>query len=428
MKFSVMNLGCKVNAYESESVAALFEVAGYERTEFGEACDVAVIFTCAVTNTAAQKSRQMVHRARRKNPDAIVAVAGCYVQIDPDVLGDVQVLVGTADKTKIPEFVEEYRKTGVPVRHLTDMENMPFENMGMDRFEYQSRAYLKVQDGCNQFCSYCVIPYARGRERSMAPDDVIREAKKLAENHREIVLTGIHTGRYGREYGVSLAQLMKRILAAAPKLERLRISSIEITEIDDELIDLLQHDKRVARHLHIPLQSGCDTVLQRMNRPYSTAEYYARIEKIREVLPDISISADLITGFPQETEEEHRRTCDFLRQCRFSFLHVFPYSLRSGTAAEKMSGHLAPEVKRKRAAECMAISEELYDIYKSGWLGRQAEVLYETARDGYTAGHTSEYLPVRVEGIHPAGEMAAVLISELQDHQLYGKAVNQSES
>ena len=262
----------------------------------------------------------------------------------------------------------------------------------------------------------------------MAPDDVIREACRLAQNHREIVLTGIHTGRYGREYGVSLAQLMKRILAAAPGLERLRISSIEITEIDDELLELLQHDSRVARHLHIQLQSGCDTVLRRMNRPYDTAAYYARIEKIREVLPDISISADLITGFPQETEAEHRATCEFLRRCRFSFLHVFPYSLRSGTAAEKMGGHVAPDVKKRRAAECMAISEELYDMYKAGWLGRTAQVLYETSRDGFTAGHTSEYLPVRVSGIHPAGEMAEVLISELQDHQLYGKAVNQSES
>lgn len=425
MKYALMNLGCKVNAYEAESVASVLDGKGYERTEFSdETADVYLIFTCAVTNTAAQKSRQMIHRARRKNRNALLAVAGCYSQVDPDSLNDVDILIGTANKGKLPEYIETCLKTGETIRDIHVTDGLPFEILSMDRFTRQTRAYLKIQDGCNQFCSFCVIPFARGRERSMAPDRVIAEAERISRYHKEIVLTGIHTGRYGKEYHVTLAQLIRRILNECAGLERLRISSIEITEIDEDLITLLKDEPRVARHLHIPLQSGCDSVLDRMGRPYHTQEYYDKISYIRSRIPEISISTDLIVGFPQETEEEFDTTVSFLKHCAFSFLHVFPYSERAGTRAVSMPGHLSGIVKKKRAAICTELSEELYDAYKTSMIGKTVDVLFETDRDGVSFGHSSEYLPVMMLEKAEPNTIYQVTLTKLADHRLYGERKN----
>ena len=311
MKFSVCNLGCKVNTFEAESIAMQMEKRGWERTDFEGPADAVLIFTCAVTNMAAQKSRKMMHRARRLNQKAVIAMIGCYAEVDEGLIDDAEIIVGTREKKHVPDLIEKYLQDGQKIHLVGGLENIPFDDMETEQFENRTRAYLKVQDGCNQFCSYCVIPYARGRERSMAPDKVVREASLLAENYPEIVLAGIHTGRYGREYGVSLSQLMRRILQEVPALERLRISSIEMTEIDDDLIDLLQSEPRVARHLHIPLQSGCDSVLKRMKRPYDTQMYFDKISEIRAMVPDVAISCDLIVGFPGETEEEFAETFAF---------------------------------------------------------------------------------------------------------------------
>ena len=419
MNFNVINLGCKVNAYEAESTARSLEQHGYRRVD-NDGADITIIYTCAVTNMAAQKSRKMIHRAKRNNPDSIIVVAGCYSQIDPDALKEADILIGTKHKSKLLDYLLEYEKNHERIVDIEKVDVLPFENMFVDQFDNQTRAYLKIQDGCNQFCTYCVIPFARGRERSMAVNDVLESVKMLQEKHSEIVLSGIHTGRYGRDIGMTLSSLLDELLAISPEDFRFRISSIEMTEIDDHLIELMKKDHRIARHFHIPLQSGCDTVLKRMNRPYTTKEFLERIEYIRKEIPGISISTDLIVGFPGETDEEFKKTCDFLKECQFSFLHIFPYSLRSGTKASSMEHQIDPKIKKNRAAICAEINEELYDKYKESYLDKEVTVLFEKNEDGYTFGHSSEYLPVLVKGEYPRSTFVKVKISELKNHQLYG--------
>ena len=423
MKFSICNLGCKVNAFEAESIASVMEKKGWTRVPFEEAADAVLIFTCAVTNMAASKSRKMMHRARRLNKDAIICMTGCYAEVDEGMLEDAEIIAGTRYKNNVPLYIDTYLKDHKKIRVRGELENIPFDNMEAEQFENRTRAYLKVQDGCNQFCSYCVIPYARGRERSMEPDLVIAEARRLAEHYPEIVLAGIHTGRYGREYGVTLAALMKRILHEVPALQRLRISSIEITEIDDEMIELIKNEPRIARHLHIPLQSGCDTVLERMNRPYRTAQYYDKIKMIRHEIPDIAISCDLITGFPMESEEEFRETCDFLKQCAFSFLHVFPYSARKGTPAAKMQGQIDPRIKKERTKICMEISRNLEEDYMQSWVGKEVEVIFETEENGYVKGHSSQYFPVYAKDVPLHRGIEHLKLVKSEDGKLFGEVV-----
>ena len=419
MNFNVINLGCKVNAYEAESTARSLEQHGYRRVD-NDGADITIIYTCAVTNMAAQKSRKMIHRAKRNNPESTIVVAGCYSQIDPDALKEADILIGTKHKSKLLDYLLEYEKNHERIVDIEKVDVLPFENMFVDQFDNQTRAYLKIQDGCNQFCTYCVIPFARGRERSMSVNDVLESVKMLQEKHSEIVLSGIHTGRYGRDIGMTLSSLLDELLAVSPENFRFRISSIEMTEIDDHLIELMKKDHRIARHFHIPLQSGCDTVLKRMNRPYTTKEFLERIEYIRKEIPGISISTDLIVGFPGETDEEFKKTCDFLKECQFSFLHIFPYSLRSGTKAASMENQIDPKIKKNRAAICAEINEELYDKYKESYLDKEVTVLFEKNEDGYTFGHSSEYLPVLVKGEYPRSTFVKVKISELKNHQLYG--------
>lgn len=421
MKFSIMNLGCKVNAFEAESIARELEKRGWQRVGFEDPADAALIFTCAVTNIAAQKSRKMMHRAKRTNPDAVIAVVGCYAEVNDGLLNDADLIVGTAHKHELPDLLESYLKDPKQVVRLKDLDHMPFQNMISTQYENHARAYLKIQDGCNQFCTFCVIPYVRGRERSMDPDLVVEEAKRIAENYKEIVLTGIHTGRYGREYDVSLASLMKRILRAVKDLSRLRISSIEVTELTDEFVELFCDEQRIARHLHIPLQSGSDGVLRRMHRPYDTDYYYARIEEIRRLVPDAAVSCDLIVGFPGETEQEFQETLAFIRKCRFSFLHVFPYSLREGTRAAEMPCQIDPQVKKHRVKQVISLSDELKEAYAKTWLDKEAEVIFEKEKDGYTEGYTSQYVPVKVAGKQERGSFGKIRIKDYHDGYLYGE-------
>lgn len=257
----------------------------------------------------------------------------------------------------------------------------------------------------------------------MEPELVIAEARRLAEHYPEIVLAGIHTGRYGREYGVTLAALMKRILHEVPALQRLRISSIEITEIDDEMIELIKNEPRIARHLHIPLQSGCDSVLQRMNRPYHTAQYYDKITMIRHEIPDISISCDLITGFPMESEEEFKATCDFLKQCAFSFLHVFPYSARKGTPAAVMQGQVDPRIKKERTKICMEISRSLEEAYMQSFVNKETEVIFETEENGFVKGHSSQYFPVYAKDVPLHRGIERIKLVKYEDGKLFGEVV-----
>lgn len=423
--FSICNLGCKVNMYEAESIACMLEKKGWVRLPFEEKADAALIFTCAVTNTAAGKSRKMMHRVRRLNPEGICVMVGCYAQINDGTLEEAEIIVGTAHKMKVPEYLEEYLAKKEKIRDLDEVQEIPFEPLVTDRFENRARAYLKIQDGCNQFCAYCVIPYARGRERSMAPDQVIAEAMKITRTHREIVLTGIHTGRYGREYGVTLTDLIGRLLREVPDLERLRISSIEVTEVSEELIELMKKEKRIARHLHIPLQAGCDATLARMGRPYTTEEYYNRISWIREQIPDIAVSCDLIVGFAGESEEEFASTLAFCEKCGFAFLHVFPFSVRSGTRAESMPDQVLPAVKKERARIANALSAKCRDVYALEHLGREAEVITEQDEDGYVSGYTSDYIPVLVKTEKKHGSMIRVLLEDYKEHRMYAKEVEE---
>lgn len=420
MRFSVCNLGCKVNAYEAESVASMLERKGWQRVDFDKQADAALIFTCAVTNTAASKSRKMMHRIRRNYPETIIAMVGCYAQIDDGMLKDAEIIVGSSHKKQLPEYLDQYLETKQPVRVLDDLKDTPFETLSADGFDSRARAYLKIQDGCNQFCTYCVIPYVRGRERSMEPDLALKEAVRISKSYKEIVLTGIHTGRYGKEHGVTLAQLMERILQEAKDLERLRISSIEITEIDDHLIRLMKENPKIARHLHIPLQAGSDEILRAMGRPYTTDEYFIAIEAIRAQLPDVSISCDLITGFPGETDELFEASMRFCEKCRFTFMHVFPYSPRVSTKAAEMDHQIDPRVKKERTAKAMELSAKLADAYREKWVGKDAVVITEETEDGYTKGYTSQYIPVRIHGTLPHGKAVKVKLNDYTDHMMYG--------
>ena len=397
--FAIATLGCKVNTYESQGYESALLEKGYEQVSFKEKADVYIINTCAVTNTAGSKSRQKIHAAIALNPEALIAVVGCYAQTASEQLeqdANIDILLGSDGKSRLADMIEEGLRKKRPQKLIHDVRKVNvFEALPIHRFEHQTRAFLKIQDGCNQFCSYCIIPFARGAERSLPEDEVLAIARSLSESgHREIVLSGIHTGRYGNGINSSLCQLMKRMVKEIPKLQRIRISSIEMNEITDELLEFIKGEEKIARHLHIPVQSANTTVLKNMNRPYTIAWVMERVDYIRSLIPDISISSDVITGFPQESEEQFQDTLDNIARMRLSFLHVFPYSRRDHTAAAQMSGHLENKIKKERASRLANLSKQLYTAYKQNFIGKEVSVIFEKEKDGKLIGHSSEYLEV----------------------------------
>lgn len=397
--FAIATLGCKVNTYESQGYESALLEKGYEQVSFKEKADVYIINTCAVTNTAGSKSRQKIHAAIALNPEALIAVVGCYAQTASEQLeqdANIDILLGSDGKSRLADMIEEGLRKKRPQKLIHDVSKVNvFEALPIHRFEHQTRAFLKIQDGCNQFCSYCIIPFARGAERSLPEDEVLAIARSLSESgHREIVLSGIHTGRYGNGINSSLCQLMKRMVKEIPKLQRIRISSIEMNEITDELLEFIKGEEKIARHLHIPVQSANTTVLKNMNRPYTIAWFMERVDYIRSLIPDISISSDVITGFPQESEEQFQDTLDNIARMRLSFLHVFPYSRRDHTAAAQMSGHLENKIKKERASRLANLSKQLYTAYKQNFIGKEVSVIFEKEKDGKLIGHSSEYLEV----------------------------------
>ena len=397
--FAIATLGCKVNTYESQGYESALLEKGYEQVSFKEKADVHIINTCAVTNTAGSKSRQKIHAAIALNPEALIAVVGCYAQTASEQLeqdANIDILLGSDGKSRLADMIEEGLRKKRPQKLIHDVRKVNvFEALPIHRFEHQTRAFLKIQDGCNQFCSYCIIPFARGAERSLPEDEVLAIARSLSESgHREIVLSGIHTGRYGNGINSSLCQLMKRMVKEIPKLQRIRISSIEMNEITDELLEFIKGEEKIARHLHIPVQSANTTVLKNMNRPYTIAWFMERVDYIRSLIPDISISSDVITGFPQESEEQFQDTLDNIARMRLSFLHVFPYSRRDHTAAAQMSGHLENKIKKERASRLANLSKQLYTAYKQNFIGKEVSVIFEKEKDGKLIGHSSEYLEV----------------------------------
>ncbi len=425
MKFAICNLGCKVNNYEANWYSEQLRQK-YEEVDFSEWADIYIINSCVVTNKAGSKSRQMMHRARKKNPDAIICAVSCYVQMEndkPENFNDCDILIGSTRKTELPELIEQFISTREKINVVEKFEKTGFEQMEIDNFN-QTRAYLKIQDGCNQFCSYCVIPFSRGRERCLPADSVIRQAQKLVDaGHLEIVLTGIHTGRW-TDGQLHLADLMARMLKEVEGLQRIRLSSIEMTEVSDQLIELMKQDERIARHLHIPLQTGTDRLLKLNNRPYTTSQYKERIEYIRQELPGISISSDIIAGLPTETVEEARQTEEFIESCHLSFMHVFPYAKKEHTVDATLTPQVSEAEKSRRAASLTELRNRLYNEYASTLVGRQLDVIFETCKQGSYHGHASEYVEVIVNSEEDVrGQLRKVQIEECQGQRLYGRLV-----
>ncbi len=408
--FAIATLGCKVNTYESQNYLEEMREAGFDEVSFKERADVYIINTCCVTNTAASKSRQRIHQARKLNPEALVAIVGCYVQsLSPKQLLALQadVVIGAQGKGELVKRIQtalsQHKKESV---HLEDARGIRvFESLSIHEFSHQTRAFLKVQDGCNQFCSYCIIPFARGAERSIDPLEAVRIAKNMAfHGHEEIVLSGIHTGRYGRDHGSSLLELLKLLIKETPPNVRYRISSIEMNEIDDDFISYMKGEERIARHLHIPIQAADNTVLKNMNRPYDVEWYLSRMKKIREAMPMISISTDMIVGFPSESEEQFEAALTRVHSdLKFSFIHCFPYSKRDHTAAAVMPGQISNAVKKERVHRLSALSDQLSHEYMSHFIGRTVDVIIEQKKNGLLFGHSSEYLPVYVKKVNVSG-------------------------
>ena len=414
--FAITTLGCKVNTYESEGYINDLIQNGLKQIDFKEKADVYIINTCAVTNTAASKSRQKIHQAQRLNENAIICVVGCLVQTTAADLG-VDILIGSSGKKALAQHILTALNKRQKMNFVEDVSKYhEFENLNVASFSDHTRAFLKIQDGCNQFCSYCIIPYARGRERSLPLDDTLEATKQLiASGHKEIVLSGIHTGRYGHDIECDLSTLLKAMVAIDGIL-RIRISSIEMNEISDELLLLMKNNKKIARHLHIPIQSGCNRTLKMMNRPYTKEAFQAKVKQIRSILPDISISTDIILGFPDESEEDFKETYDTVEKIDFSFMHIFPFSKRDGTKACEIKNHLNNAEKKKRCQAISLLSQKHYNEYKQKFIGKEVDVLFEYEKDGYLFGHTSEYIPVLASlDKQYINTMQTVTISSLKD-------------
>lgn len=409
-KAALHNLGCKVNSYETEAMQQLLENAGYEIVPFTEGADVYIINTCSVTNIADRKSRQMLHRAKKLNPGAVVVAAGCYVQAAGEELKKdeaVDLVIGNNKKTDLITILEDYFSknqeaeddTVIDISHTAE-----YENLSISRIGDHTRAFIKVQDGCNQFCSYCIIPYTRGRVRSRKPEEVVEEIRRLAAlGYEEAVLTGIHLSSYGMDFPeeerISLLDLIIKV-HEIPQIRRIRLGSLEPRIITEEFAVTLAGLKKVCPHFHLSLQSGCDTTLKRMNRKYTTTEYLEGCELLRKAFKNPAITTDIIVGFPGETKEEFETTREYLKKLQFYEMHVFKYSVRNGTRAADMPDQIQESVKTKRSSELLALEQEMSLSYRKSHLGTLTEVLmeeeYEVDGTRYMIGHTREYIKAAV--------------------------------
>ena len=413
--FAMMILGCKVNDYEATVLKNKLLENGYKEVSFKEKADIYIIFTCCVTNTAESKTRKMVHRARNTNPDAYVVAVGCLVQIKGDSYDfDVaDLIVGSKDKDKLFDLINKNVKSKI-VSPL----NNDFNNLTLESYPGKSRAFLKVQDGCNQFCAYCIIPYARGRETSGRHEDIIKQARILSKSSKELVLVGIHTGRYfDGEY--HLDDLLKE-LCEIEELETIRLSSIEVSEINDDIIDLMATNNKLAHHLHIPIQSGSDEILKSMHRPYTIKEYKDRITYIRSKIEDISISTDLIVGFPGESEELFNETINNLKDIEFSFIHVFPYARKTGTVADKLEGHIDEKIKKERLYKVENMQEPLTIKFINKYKGHNLKMLVEKKDNDYVYGYTKQYFYLKAKGDGNVGDVVNVVVDKVSSGEVLG--------
>lgn len=406
MTFLIDFLGCKVNNYEAECIANDLLNNGFTLCLPNEKPGIVIINTCSVTETSASKSRKMVRHYKLLNKNAVIIVMGCDVQNEFDYYANVlkcPIVLGTVDRSKIVEYLKEYLKNKEQIAIKENLKQVKtYENISIQQFLYNTRAYVKIQDGCDNFCSYCLIPYVRGRSRSRDKGQILSEVKELIKNgYKEIVLTGIDMCSYGKDLkeNVSFSDLLGSILKENPDLYRLRISSIEESQIDEHFIKLLENYQNIANHLHIPLQSGSKEILKKMNRKYNLDSFKDKISRIREVRPDIAITTDVIVGFPTETDDNFRETYDFCKEIKFSKIHVFPYSDRSGTVAQKITPKVSPKVKKERVLALIALSNQLKDEYEEQFLGKKIPFLFENYDETKKTyrGHSSNYLEIHYQ-------------------------------
>ncbi len=426
-KIASYALGCKVNQYESEAIAELFAEKGYEVVSVEDTADIYIINTCTVTNFGDKKSRQLIRKVKRQNENAVVAVVGCYAQTAPKELEEimgVNLVIGTKDKSKIVELVEQYQEEQGVCNYVTDiMHERTFEPLSIQKLSNRTRAYLKIQDGCSQFCSYCIIPYARGPIRSRDPKDVVEEVKRLANNgFKEVVLTGIHVASYGKDLKtVSLIDIIKQV-HDVEGIERIRFSSIEPNVVTEAFAQEMAKLPKVCDHFHLSLQSGCDKTLKEMNRKYDTTQYRKAAQTLRKYLPDVALTTDVIVGFPGETEQDYAQSKAFAEEIQFSKIHVFPYSPKKGTPAAERKDQLQNAVKQARSQDLIAVSDNMAKAFIQAHMQKVMPVLYERAvGENVYEGHTTNYIKVHTKSEKDLSNVIAqTKITDMDDEMAFG--------
>ena len=425
LKIAFFTLGCKVNQYETEAMRRLFEARGFVSVSTEDNPDVFLLNSCTVTAESDRKTRQTLRHFKKRYPNAVIVLCGCMAQAFPksaEALAEADVIFGNTDHSKVPDLVEKFisdRKRIVAVE--THETGEPYKTPNICGFNERTRAYMKIEDGCNRFCSYCAIPYARGRVRSKSIEEIRKEAKILGENgYSEVVLVGINLSAY-RFDDCDICDAVKAV-AEVPEISRVRLGSLEPDHITDEMLDKLVGVKKFCPHFHLSLQSGCDETLKRMNRHYDSAFYFDLISRIRKKIPDSAFTTDIMVGFVGETEEEFKKSLGFVEKCKFSKCHVFSYSKREGTAAAKLTGHIENSVKQRRSAEMIALAEKTQQEFLESQLGSVYEVIFETLKDGYIEGYTKNYLRVRVKTDKVlTGETHSVKLLKVENDYLLGK-------
>lgn len=425
MKVSFCALGCKVNQYEIDCYAKMFSERGWEIASFEELCDVYVVNTCAITNIGERKSRQMLRRAKKLNPEGIVVATGCYAQTKAEEIKsipEIDVVIGTAKRAMIVDITEAFLR-GEDTDSVVDiMKERLYEELECAGETERARAYIKIEDGCDNFCSYCIVPYARGPVRSRKIENILREAERLSKKgFKEVVLTGISVASYGKD--LKEEKTLKDVIEAVCDVEgilRVRLSSIDPRAFDEEFIDFLSSNEKVCRHFHISLQSGSSSVLKRMNRKYTAKEYLETLSRIRKRMPDALITTDIICGFPEETEEEFSETKEFVKKAGFLKVHVFPYSERSGTIASLMP-QIPKGIREERAKELSSVAQKVGEEIENGFIGKTVQILIEQSLKGISEGLSKNYLRIFIEGDFPQGKICTVKIKERKDGKLFGE-------
>lgn len=427
-KVSFLTLGCKVNHYETEAMTELFKEKGYEISTIDEICDIYIINTCTVTNLSDRKSRQFISKARKKNPKSIIAAVGCYSQVSPDEVSKIEginVIVGTNNRSKIVEYCEEAKSEEMVLNKVESIKtNKTFEKLSIKKQENMTRAYIKIQEGCSQFCTYCIIPFARGPIRSRNLDEIYEEAIELSENgYKEIILTGIHVASYGLDFKsrISLIDVIERI-ATIPNLRRIRLSSLEPRIVDDDFLNRALNTGKFCDHFHLSLQSGSDKILKLMNRKYDSNEFLEKVSLIRKYFPDAGITTDIIVGFPHEDDKDFDDTVKFTDMVKFSKIHVFKYSPRKGTKAAEMDNQIDGNIKKIRSEVLINKSKELTNEFLSNFVGKELEVLFEEkSNDGFMKGYSENYIRVSVDYNEEfINKIVKVKILNVQQEEVFG--------